>query len=107
MNECVKASKHAKNMFIGPKMHFFTLNPERSICKHLHYSDLDFGGQSYLEMTKHSLHTLKPRIGGILLDYLYQLSTKWNAIPYRAFIPGCYIPRTADINNSYEILISS
>ena len=107
-NECVKASKHAKNMFFDPKMQFFTQNSERSTCKHLHHLDLDSGGQSYLEMTKkNSLHTLKPRVCEILLDYLYQLSTKWNAIPYRAFIPGCRIPHTADINDSYEILISS
>ena len=49
--KCVKASKHAKNMFFDQKMHFFTQISERSTCTHLHHSDLDSGGQRYLEMT--------------------------------------------------------
>ena len=44
---------------------------ERSTCTHLYHSDLDSGGQRYLEMTKNSLHTPKPCVGGILsnIDY--------------------------------------
>ena len=34
------------------KMHFFTQISERSTCRHLHLSDLEAGGQRYLEMTK-------------------------------------------------------
>ena len=51
------------------KMHFFTQISERSTCMHWHHSDLDSGGQRYLEMTKRSLHMPKPRVGGILLHY--------------------------------------
>ena len=51
-----KASKHAKKHFffflIQKKMHFFTQISERSICMHLHHSDLDSGGQRYPEITK-------------------------------------------------------
>ena len=48
----VKAFKHAKNIFFDQKLHFFTKILERSICTHLHHSDLDSGGQIYLKMTK-------------------------------------------------------
>ena len=58
-------------------MHFFTHIAERTTCTNLHHSDLDSGGQRYLEMTKNSLHTPKPRVGGILPDY-YMLTTTIN-----------------------------
>ena len=45
--KCVKASKHAKNMFLTKKCIFFTQISERSTCTHLHHSDLDSGGQRY------------------------------------------------------------
>ena len=50
---------------------------ERSTCTHLHHSDLDSGGQRYLEITlKNSLHTPKARVGGILIDYTLILGFK-------------------------------
>ena len=51
--KCVKASKHAKNMFFfWQKMCIFTQISERSTCMHLQHSDLDSVGQRYLGMTK-------------------------------------------------------
>ena len=42
--KCVKASQHAKNMFLTKKC-IFTQISERSTCTNLHHSDLDSGGQ--------------------------------------------------------------
>ena len=53
-------------MVFDQKNAFFTQISERSTCSHLHHSDLNSGDLRYLEMTKNSLRTPKPRVGGIL-----------------------------------------
>ena len=67
---CVKASKHAKNMFLT-KNTFFTQISERSTCTHLHHSDLDSRGQRYLEMTKKILFI---RQNHVLVEFFQTIS---------------------------------
>ena len=55
--------------FFDTKMDFFIQISQRSICTHLHYSDLDSGGQTYLKMTNIFSAYPKARAGGILLDF--------------------------------------
>ena len=45
----VKASKHDKNTLFDQKVHFFNQISERSICTHLHHTELDLGDQSHLK----------------------------------------------------------
>ena len=65
--KCVKASQHAKNMFFDQKNAFFY--PNLRTLNMYALASFGFGfRRSLLEMTKKSLHTPKPRVGGIPPD---------------------------------------